>query len=118
MDMYHWSGAAIEVLDNTDDAERGRLFNTNEGAVHIKNNFLHHNRHGEGWGYGVVVGQGAYALIERNVFDENRHAIAGDSVDARKKDFSGYTAREKSDSAGRRGALLQQMGVHNFRLAA
>ena len=104
MDMYHWSGAAIEVLDNTDDAERGRLFNTNEGAVHIKNNFLHHNRHGEGWGYGVVVGSGAYALIERNVFDENRHAIAGDSVDARKKDFSGYTAREN--------LILPGGGVH------
>jgi hypothetical protein len=105
MDIYHWSGAAIEVLDNTDEQhERGRLFNTNEGAVHIKNNFLHHNRHGEGWGYGVVVSKGAYALIERNVFDENRHAIAGDSVDDRKKDFSGYTAREN--------LILPTGGVH------
>ena len=92
MEIFHWSGAAIDIRDNSVQSERGRLFNTNEGAMRIRNNFIHHNRHGEGYGYGVVVGRGAYALIEQNVFDENRHAIAGDSSDG-KKDFSGYTAR-------------------------
>jgi len=75
------------------------LLNTNEGAVHIKYNFIHHNRHGAGFGYGVNVGRGGYALIERNVFDENRHAITGDSSDGA-KDFTGYTARENLILAG------------------
>jgi hypothetical protein len=97
MEIFHWSGAGIEVRDNpTPDFPRGRLKNTNEGAVRIRNNFIHNNRHGEGFGYGVNVAKGAYALIERNVFDENRHAIAGDSAadEPFDKDFSGYTARE------------------------
>ncbi len=93
MEIFHWSGAGIYVGDNTVQAERGRLFNTNENAVRITNNFIHHNRHGDGYGYGVDVVGGAYALIAHNVFDENRHAIAGGSSDG-KKDFSGYTARE------------------------
>ena len=92
MEMSQWSGAAIAVYDNTEKEERGRMTNEKVNAVQIKNNFLHHNRH-YGLGYGVVVGRGAYALIEYNVFDENRHAIAGDSSD-NKRDFSGYTARE------------------------
>jgi hypothetical protein len=93
MEIFHWSGAAIDIKDNTVQAEgRGRLFNTNESAVRIRHNFIHHNRHGAGFGYGVVVGGGGYALIEQNVFDENRHAIAGGSSNG-KKDFSGYTAR-------------------------
>jgi hypothetical protein len=93
MEIFHWSGAGVYVGDNTVQAERGRLFNTNENAVRITNNFIHHNRHGDGYGYGVDVVGGAYALIAHNVFDENRHAIAGGSSDG-KKDFSGYTARE------------------------
>ena len=93
MEIYHWSGAAIDIRDNTVQAERGRLFNTNESAVRIRNNYIHHNRHNAGNGYGVHVGGGAYALIEQNVFDQNRHAIAGGSTDF-KKDFSGYTLRE------------------------
>jgi hypothetical protein len=93
MEIFNWSGAAIDIRDNTEQMERGRLFNTNENAVRIRNNFIHHNRHGSGNGYGVNVDDGAYALIEKNVFDENRHAIAGGSSNL-KKDFSGYTARE------------------------
>ena len=104
MDMFHWSGAAIDVVDtSTRDAERGRLFNTAEGAMRISNNFLRENRHGQGWGYGVSIGRGAYALIKHNVFDQNRHAISGDSSDG-KKDFSGYSAREN--------LILTGGGVH------
>jgi hypothetical protein len=62
-------------------------------AVRISGNFLHHNRHYDGNGYGVVVADGAYALIEQNVFEENRHAIAGVSNNG-KTDYSGYTARD------------------------
>src|SRR5206468_2990957 len=35
MEIFHWSGAGINVGDNTVQAERGRLFNTNEDAVRI-----------------------------------------------------------------------------------
>ena len=44
-------------------------------AVKIHGNFIHHNQHQGKDGYGVAVNEGAYALIERNVFDFNRHAI-------------------------------------------
>jgi hypothetical protein len=94
MEIFHWSGAGIEVRDNQEGDDQGKLLKSNVGAVRIKNNFIHNNRHGAGFGYGVNVAKGAYALIERNVFDENRHAIAGDSVAENKIDFSGYTARE------------------------
>lgn len=100
MELFHWSGAAIGVDDTQDIEERGRLTNTNVNAVTIRNNFIHHNRHYDGYGYGVVVGHGAYALIEQNVFDENRHAIAGGSRPKLGKDYSGYTARDNLILAG------------------
>jgi hypothetical protein len=93
MEISYWSGAAIRVTDNTAILERGRLTNQNVSGVHVVNNYLHHNRHYDGDGYGVAVVDGGYALIERNVFEENRHAIAGGSSDG-KKDYSGYTARD------------------------
>ncbi len=45
-------------------------------------------------GLGLAVSSGAYALIEQNVFNQNRHAIAGSSKDPTGRDFSGYTARD------------------------
>ncbi len=92
MEIYRWSGAGIDVRDNKECGPRGRLSNATVGAVKICNNFIHSNRHGDGNGYGVEVASGAYALIERNVFDLNRHAIAGGSREG--NDFSGYTLRE------------------------
>lgn len=94
MEILYWSGVGVEVGDNTESAVRGRLFNTNPGAVHIIGNYFHHNRHGAGEGYGVASVGGAYALIEQNVFDENRHAIAGGSRSRDSLDYSGYTARD------------------------
>ncbi|MFA4901866.1 MAG: hypothetical protein WC600_03885 [Desulfobaccales bacterium] len=94
MEIFHWSGVGVQVDDNVDMAERGRLFNTNVGAVRIRNNYFHHNRHGAGEGYGVSSTAGAYVLIEQNVFDENRHAIAGGSKNSKGNDYSGYTARD------------------------
>jgi hypothetical protein len=44
---------------------------------HIHHNFIHHNQR-EGLGYGVDVLPGASVLIEENVFNWNRHAIAGE----------------------------------------
>jgi hypothetical protein len=92
MEISHWSGAGIYVTDNQDPNERGRLFNTNVGAVDIKNNYFHHNRHYNGQGYGVDITGGAYALIEQNVFEQNRHAITANSHTG--NDYAGYTARD------------------------
>jgi len=99
MEIFHWSGAGVTVQDMVElpDGgllERGRLFNTNPGAVRIRGNFFHHNRHGAGEGYGVSISAGAYATIEQNVFDENRHAIKGGSKHKDALDYSGYTARD------------------------
>jgi len=93
MEIYYWSGAGITVKDNAVVLERGRMFKTLENGVRIRGNYIHHNQHWAGFGYGVDIGDGAYALIEQNVFDFNRHAIAGMSSD-KKKDFTGYTARD------------------------
>jgi hypothetical protein len=100
MEIFHWSGLGVQVLDNVELAERGRLFNTNPGAVRVKGNFFHHNRHGAGEGYGVESAGGAYATIEQNVFDENRHAIAGGSRNCGALDYSGYTVRDNLILAG------------------
>ncbi|HEX8903720.1 MAG TPA: hypothetical protein VF771_02620 [Longimicrobiaceae bacterium] len=94
MEIFHWSGVGIQVVDNVEQAQRGRLFNTNPAAVRISGSFFHHNRHGSGEGYGVESAAGAYATFEQNVFDENRHAIAGGSKNDNGLDFSGYTARD------------------------
>ena len=45
-------------------------------TVRIHHNFIHHNQQDGTDGYGVAVVNRAYALIEKNVFDYNRHAIA------------------------------------------
>lgn len=66
-----WSGQAIYV---SEAPENPRMLNPD--AVWIHDNFIHHNQHIGGNGYGVVTQGGAYARIERNVFDFNRHAIA------------------------------------------
>jgi hypothetical protein len=55
-------------------------------TAHIHDNYIHHNQHpnttlckgSHASGYGVETADGAYALIERNVFDWNRHDVAGD----------------------------------------
>jgi hypothetical protein len=45
------------------------------GLVHVTRNYLHDNAM-DSKGYGVVVSRGAYAVIDGNVFDYNRHAVA------------------------------------------
>lgn len=67
-----WTNTAVAVTDPSD------RINTlvNPDSVRIHDNFIHHNQFYAKFGYGVAMGEGAYALIERNVFDWNRHAIA------------------------------------------
>src|SRR5262245_15405036 len=55
--------SAFKSVDNVEQAERGRLFDTNPGPVRVKGNFFHHNRHGAGDGYGVESAAGAYVTI-------------------------------------------------------
>jgi hypothetical protein len=73
-EIYGWRGSAIDVRDNY---ERISLA-VNPMTVRVHDNYIHHNQRQRGNGYGVVTSYGAYALIEKNVFDWNRHAIASD----------------------------------------
>jgi hypothetical protein len=94
-EMFYWTGAAVSVVgqvhqaDSEEDVKPGtpRMSFAEAERVRVARNSLHHNSR-DGKGYGVVVGHGAYALIEGNVFTYNRHAVAsgGDP-------FSGYHAR-------------------------
>lgn len=60
-EIYFWSHAGIEVSNNS--------------TAFIHHSYIHHNQR-VGLGYGIVVDQ-AHALIKANIFDYNRHAIAG-----------------------------------------
>ncbi len=64
-----------------------KLFPSDAGQVRVERNYVHENV-AKGAGYGVVVGGGAYATIEGNVFEYNNHAIAASG-----RAFSGYIAR-------------------------
>jgi hypothetical protein len=83
MELSGWSFAAVYV----EDPENRML---NPDAVKIHDNFIHHNQHSPGGlGYGIDVANSAYARIERNVFDFNRHAIAGGGQEG-----TGYLANQ------------------------
>ena len=83
MEFSGWGGTAIYVKADTSE-QRARPFEN----VWIHDNFFHHNQHEGGDGYGVEVKHNSHALIERNVFDFNRHAIAAGGEDG-----TGYLAR-------------------------
>lgn len=70
-EIYGWSGVAIEVQDNENVIPATAPF-----WIRIHDNYIHHNQNYGGNGYGVATRYGGYALIEHNVFDWNRHAIA------------------------------------------
>jgi hypothetical protein len=61
-ELSGWSHAAVML----DYAHRGR----------VHHDSIHHNRR-TGLGYGVLLNHDATAVVERNSFDYNRHAIAG-----------------------------------------
>jgi Right handed beta helix region len=86
-ELFRWRGSTVVVYD-----EMGRINKENAGTVWVHDNYMHDNQHptycgwdptasGHGGGYGVSVNQGGFALIERNVFDQNRHAITGHGSD-------------------------------------
>jgi hypothetical protein len=70
-ELFGWRGSAVDVRDPL-----ARINLDNYDAVWVHDNFIHHNQRFRGEGYGVSVSDSAYALIEKNVFDYNRHAIA------------------------------------------
>ena len=70
--LYGWSHAAVYLKKGSDQ--------------HIHHNHIHHNQR-HGLGYGVSHNQ-AFSLIEYNLFDNNRHSIAGTG-----RSPSGYEAR-------------------------
>src|SRR5262249_53097107 len=97
----------------------GRINRDNAATVHVHDNYIHHNQHpssdncaevvinhlplidgdNHAAGYGVEASDGAYVTIERNVFDWNRHSIAGDG-----KAGTGYLAYSN--------LILKNGGVH------
>jgi hypothetical protein len=78
-EIYGWRGSAVNVKDSNASGPQVRLYRKetmDEFQVRVTDNFIHHNQRYRSLGYGVSVHDGAYALIARNVFDYNRHAIA------------------------------------------
>lgn len=69
-----WTAVGVAIDD--DDALNRIDPVGNPETVKVRDNFIHHNQYEGKFGYGVALGAGASALIERNVFDWNRHAIA------------------------------------------
>ncbi len=98
-ELFGWRGAAVKIEDRED-----RICNScpapNSATIHVHHNYIHHNQHDGGNGYGVDVMHGAYALIEKNVFDYNRHAIAAGGQPG-----TGYFAY--------RNLVLENGGFHN-----
>lgn len=121
-EISRWREAAVSVRDGNDKdkddpAFVGRINRDNADTVWVHDNYIHHNQHpssdvcgssvvdgGHAAGYGVEAADGAYVTIERNVFDWNRHSIAGDG-----KSGTGYLARDN--------LILPHGGVH-FRCVA
>lgn len=84
-----WALAGVHVWDRNDTMASPSPSASVLPAhtVKIHDNFIHHNQAVGGDGYGVAVGYGAHPMIARNVFDWNRHAIAGDG-----REGTGYSA--------------------------
>ncbi|HKO60383.1 MAG TPA: hypothetical protein VJV03_04430 [Pyrinomonadaceae bacterium] len=118
MEIAGWGEAAIKVQDiggpdqcPDTNIEGGRI--ASPGQIRIHHNFLHHNQHpsdgDKAAGYGVDVSQGAWAQIDRNVFDFNRHSIAASG------DSGGYNAERNLvlKGGGRHGGIGNKY-THSF----
>lgn len=74
-ELFGWRGSAVNVRDPFN-----RLNGDNYDAVRVHDNYIHHNQHDRSEGYGVSLHESAYTLIEKNVFNYNRHAIAAEGT--------------------------------------
>lgn len=84
-ELWGWSHAAIRLV--------------NGAKAYIHHNFIHHNQR-HGLGYGVILEE-ASALIEANLFDWNRHSIAG-------------TGRPGTSFEARYNVVLEHANSHAF----
>jgi hypothetical protein len=114
MEFSGWGGTGIYVMkqENVIDHTTRPFEN-----VWIHDNFFHHNQHIGGDGYGIEVKHNAHALIERNVFDFNRHAISAGGEYG-----TGYIARRnlvlKGGGVQGYGFHTQQFDVHGTETCA
>jgi hypothetical protein len=77
-ELAGWGEAAIQVDDSNHVPGIPNQAPT-ELLIRIHDNYIHHNQHptenNSAAGYGVDMGRGAFAEIQQNVFDYNRHSI-------------------------------------------
>jgi hypothetical protein len=66
-EIYGWPTAGVNVIDAT----------PGDASIRITGNFIH-NSVQCGVGYGVVVSGSGFPVIDRNVFDWNRHDVSSD----------------------------------------
>jgi len=104
MEVAGWGGSAVRVDDNVHFSDKNPVTKAPVNiTVLIHDNYIHHNQHstsgGHALGYGVVVSDGAFAEIDRNVFDYNRHSVTASG------NAGGYNAL--------RNLLLKGGGFHN-----
>lgn len=106
MEIAGWSNSAVEVYEDL----TAQQINTPDD-IYIHDNFIHHNQFEGRLGYGVVVRAGAFARIERNVFDFNRHAIAAPGTPT-----VGYYARHNLvlSGGGFHKDILTKFYTHQF----
>jgi hypothetical protein len=85
-ELWGWSNAAVNL-------KKGAL------GAHIHHNYIHHNQRW-GLGYGICLDESS-ALIEANLFDWNRHAIAG-------------TGRRGTSYEARYNVILENANSYSF----
>jgi hypothetical protein len=93
-EIFAWNTAGVDISGNGQimvavgfdnrvaPPELAYVANPTTEPVWIHDNYIHDNYDGNPvhFGYGVVLGNGGHALIERNVFNAHWHAIAGDGT--------------------------------------
>ena len=95
-EFYHWTGSGVEVeqAPRPSYAAPRPIDFDRADRVRVTRNFFHHNQR-QNAGYGVVLSLSAYAWIDGNTFDYNRHAIA--STGGRKGYPGGEDAEVKTE---------------------
>jgi hypothetical protein len=119
-EFYHWPSSAIWVKGNmraTNDDDTyycsspwlpsGPRWIDKDTArrVRITRNYIHHNQK-QGLGYGIQVLKSAFAYIDKNTFDFNRHAVAGDP-----RPETGYIAKNNLVLSGDGKYCKTKLGV-------
>jgi len=90
-EFWYWTAAAVGILNYAGPSHMTR---DQAGLISATRNYIHQNAR-DGLGYGITVGGHVYALIEGNLFDRNRHAVAANGQPS-----SGYLARHNYVLAG------------------